>query len=386
MKSRHHQKGHIFLHGNAWYLRYRIPEMQSDGSFKNAQKCEPLVKYGGQYRSKRAVQVLAEEFLAPYNNNSTSLLSGATLNHWMEKHYLPMIKDSRKASTYPDYFNKWNRYVRPHGEIPLRDFRTGDGQEMLRAISRGHDLSRTTLQHVKSLVSGAFTSAIRQDVLNGSNPMRYVEVPRVRGPKDTYAYSLEEILARLKVLDGMAATIVAVASFVGPRDSELRGLDWEDYDGKEVFIARSVWRGIVDETKTKASKAPVPVIELVAGYLDALWRSQGKPDGGYMFATSKGTPRDLQVFAQQVIRPALAAAGLEWHGYHACRRGLATNLHLLGVPDVVIQRILRHSNAGVTRRCYIKTSDPESVKAMEKLQSATAVQQLRLSRKGRKAK
>jgi hypothetical protein len=43
----------------------------------------------------------------------------------------------------------------------------------------------------------------------------------------------------------------------------------------------------------------------------------------------------------------------------------------------VIQRILRHSKPSVTQSCYIKTSDPESVKAMEKLQSATVVQQLK---------
>jgi hypothetical protein len=30
---------------------------------------------------------------------------------------------------------------------------------------------------------------------------------------------------------------------------------------------------------------------------------------------------------------------MEWHGWHAFRRGLATNLHRLGVSDKVIQQI-----------------------------------------------
>ncbi len=34
----------------------------------------------------------------------------------------------------------------------------------------------------------------------------------------------------------------------------------------------------------------------------------------------------------------------EWHGWHAARRGLGSNLYRLGVPDMVIQRILRHAN------------------------------------------
>jgi hypothetical protein len=36
----------------------------------------------------------------------------------------------------------------------------------------------------------------------------------------------------------------------------------------------------------------------------------------------------------------------EWHGWPA-RRGLGSNLCRLGVPEMVIQRILRHANASV---------------------------------------
>ena len=36
----------------------------------------------------------------------------------------------------------------------------------------------------------------------------------------------------------------------------------------------------------------------------------------------------------------------EWHSWHSFRRGLATNLHALGVDRKTIQAILRHSNVG----------------------------------------
>ena len=45
----------------------------------------------------------------------------------------------------------------------------------------------------------------------------------------------------------------------------------------------------------------------------------------------------------------------EWHGWQAFRRGLAANLHDLGVDDKMIQAILRHANVSMTQRCYIKT-------------------------------
>jgi hypothetical protein len=38
----------------------------------------------------------------------------------------------------------------------------------------------------------------------------------------------------------------------------------------------------------------------------------------------------------------------EWHGWHAARRGLGTNLYRLGIPEKTIQAILRHANVSTT--------------------------------------
>src|SRR5947199_275751 len=64
------------------------------------------------------------------------------------------------------------------------------------------------------------------------------------------------------------------------------------------------------------------------------------------------------------ITSAVTKAQIGWHGWHAFRRGLATNLHRLGVADKTIQRILRHSSVAVTQACYIKTADSEAAAAM----------------------
>ena len=56
-----------------------------------------------------------------------------------------------------------------------------------------------------------------------------------------------------------------------------------------------------------------------------------------------------------------------WRGWHAFRRGLATNLNRLGVDDLVIQRILRDSNVVVTQACYVKTASEDAKAAMQKL-------------------
>ncbi len=58
----------------------------------------------------------------------------------------------------------------------------------------------------------------------------------------------------------------------------------------------------------------------------------------------------------------------QWHGWHAARRGLGSNLYRLGVPPMVIQRILHHSNVSTTANYYIKTAADDVRDAMAKLE------------------
>jgi integrase len=71
---------------------------------------------------------------------------------------------------------------------------------------------------------------------------------------------------------------------------------------------------------------------------------------------------------------------MSWHGWHAFRRGLATNLHGLGVPDKVIQQILRHANITTTMNIYVKTVSVDAANAIRILEAmcATTVQPQRV--------
>ena len=101
------------------------------------------------------------------------------------------------------------------------------------------------------------------------------------------------------------------------------------------------------DVKILYRKAPVPIIPQLAAILDAYWIGSGKPAKGWVWPVSRGK--------------------LPWHGRHAFRRGLASNLSALGVPDNVIQQILRHGDLATTQRFYRKTRRPAVKKAMQKL-------------------
>ena len=56
-----------------------------------------------------------------------------------------------------------------------------------------------------------------------------------------------------------------------------------------------------------------------------------------------------------------------WHGWHAFRRGLGTNLYSLGVNEKTVQAILRHADVGTTMTYYVKSLSEDSVRAMAAL-------------------
>ena len=378
-RTRHHQAGYIFKKGSNWYVRYREDVQLEDGSIKRIQKCRRLAKATGQYRTKRAVEHLADEIIRPLNDGVIRPESTMSLNRFIEVSYLPYVADQKRRSTYSNYKNVWLRYVRPNGGVALRDVTTLEAEQMLKTIARREDLCRTTLGHIKQFLSGVFRYARRQGVLNNPNPMHDVEIPRARPAGETYAYSLEEENQMLAILPEPAATIVATAAFTGARKGELRGLTWENYDGSELRVMQSVWRSHVDEPKRAKSKGAIPVIAPLKVLLDRHRVGCGNPQHGFIFANELGNPMNLEAVARDVIRPALVKENLRWHAF---RRGLATNLHRLGVSDKVIQQILRHANVTTTMNIYVKTVSVDAANAMKTLETmyATIVQPERLER------
>ena len=194
----------------------------------------------------------------------------------------------------------------------------------------------------------------------------------------------------LELLPEPARTIVLTAAFTGLRKSELRGLTWGSYSGEQLSVDRSVWNGTTSEPKTKRSRSPIPVVRSLAEALEAHRLRAGILAQATLpiFQAGNGKPLNLDNIVRRVIAPAIEKCvkcgkaesahpteghlfeldkTLCWHGWHAFRRGLATNLHTLGVADKDIQAILRHSTIGLTQNVYIKSVNESQVSALDSL-------------------
>jgi integrase len=368
-RARQKQAGCVVRKGEFWYVRYREPVVLEDGTVQQVHKSRKLTRATGPYQTKRAAEGLAEKTLRPLNDGVLVPESTMTLNRFMETVYLPYAERQKRRSTFIGYRNMWKRYIKPDGDKALREFRTFECEQMLLSIARTHDLCRSTLAHIKHFLGGAFRYARRQGVLDSPNPVREVEIPRGRPAGETHAYSLEEEVRMLAILPEPAATVVAMAAFTGARKGEIRGFLWQNYDGYTIEVKHSVWRNQVGEPKREKSKGTIPVIAQLKLFLDRHRASTGNFKQGFIFRNLWGNPLNLDLLASEVIRPALEAEKIPWYGWHAFRRGLATNLHRLGVSDKVIQQILRHANVTTTINIYVKMVTRDAEEAMKRLES-----------------
>lgn len=178
-----------------------------------------------------------------------------------------------------------------------------------------------------------------------------------------------QILRILDLLPLLPKAVVATAAFVGLREGELRGVEWSDLASDAITVRRSVWKTVVNEPKTTASRQAVPVIPVLATILGEYRASMQNPKTGVMFHSGNGESMDMDKLAQRVIRPAVEASGLPWYGWHGFRRGIASNLYELGANEKIVQRILRHAKPHVTKDRYIKAFDPAVVEAMQRMQA-----------------
>lgn len=358
------QKGIITKKHGGWYVRYREPAING----KRAEVWKYLAAVDTRYKAARDVGALARKVMNSINSLEGSPGGTQRLQDFIELVYFPNIQKS--PSTIHGYKHIFTKHLKGRlGDIRVFDFTTGVGQKLLRTIAAETDLSKTSLKHIKHFLTGVFTFARQESVIDSENPMRDVAIPDGAASEDTYAYSLEEIQVMLEVLPEPAKIVVATAAFTGLRRSELRGLKWDDVTETELNIRRSVWNTHIRErTKTTSSRAPIPLVPILQKWL-VQHRGNFQAEG-FIFVGGRMQPLNLANLARRVIVPKLVEHNVQWYGWHAFRRGLGTNLYRIGTPDKTIQAILRHSNVSTTLNFYVKPVSVDSQTAMRKLENA----------------
>jgi integrase len=405
VKRNREQKGSVIRKSNAWYVRYadwRIENGERVRKQDLMHKLGPVLKEHSKLRRPpEYIQTMQQEFMDRVNSSLTTPDACSTISQFVDNVWLAgkaEDQDVYASSTFDNYKDYWKTKLKPRiGNCLLRDFTTGQAETALNDVKRLHpNISKATLHKLRCMMSAIFKRAISLD-LRTHNPCREVTLPKAMPPQRTHAYTLPEIRQMLSLVPHlMTRVVIALAAYCGFSRSEIQGLRWEAYDTENIEVVSSVVRGKRGDPKTEARKDWVPVIQPVRELLD-LYRFQlGNPTAGVMFKTRNNTPVDLHNLYYDRINPILNPCvtcgksveahrrsdrrrknheykrreGLvEWHGWHAFRRGLATNLYDLHLDDTLIKRILRHANVATTRKSYIKVREPNVTAGMMQLEA-----------------
>jgi integrase len=348
-----HQKGSLRKRYGSWSVRY----------YDDAGQHSAILGRVDDYPRKSDILPVFEDFMRQVNDQMLGT-TDPLIVPFVENVYLPSLRLAE--STVAGYSDIWRVHVKGRVEgLALSQIKPSTVSRVLEQIA-ATGKSRTTVQHIKHFISGVFTHARQHGHYDNGNPVTGIKLPKAKAPVTTYAYSLDESQKMLDELSGMAKVAVAVAAYAGLDRGELQGLRWEDFRNGDLHVERKVWKSVIKEPKTDQRRAPVPVIDPLRKIIDEYRVQIGDPKEGWVFSASRGKlPMRMDNIARREIIPSLPD-GIAWHGWHAFRRGLATNLRATGVPDDIITRILRHADIGTAQRFYSKTLDGNVRDAMDK--------------------
>lgn len=387
------QKGSIRISGKWWYLKVRENVTENGQSTRKIMyhKLAPVDQFRPSSNGEppTAIRAMADEKLAPINAGKREGLSADSWKAYLESYLATGLgTDGRpvRKVTLKSYRRDYKIIEDLIPDIQLRNVRTPDINKLFKALiaADGDDVRATSsYRNVRNFLSGAFRAAVG-DGLVDFNPVRDAMV--VSGnDADTYAYTLSEVKQLMKVIkledvkkgDDWKHTMRAafmVAFFTGLRLEEIKGLKWTDYDKQNqlLHVRRTVVNHqIVEDTKTKASKAPVVVVKTVAKELEA-HRKRNTGDG-FIFhkVNSSQAPIIFEQIMLKQVQPACKEAGLTFPiQMHAFRRGLDTWMKDAGIDHSLRTDIMRHSPRNVTDKHYGRASVKQMRAALEKMEAA----------------
>ncbi len=364
------QDGRIYKNGKWWVMRYYKTVLEK-GQSKRARHYVKLHLVDDQHRTEGSVRELAAKHLNPINAG-TAPESVDTIGRYLEDVFLPYSKTSGnfQPSTAAGYHHQFNVIKRQDQfcKLPIHRVSTGDIHDVLQAIASEKARGQRSLKNARNFLSGAFKYAVNKRLIV-TNPVQGVITPKGTRPGKTHAYTLNEIYTLLDVLhEEPAHTLCLTAALSGLSQSELVALKWDDIGDGEINVKRGVWHGKVSKTKTAAREESLPLLPIVQEALE-----EHKARNGYhewVFHGETGEPLRMDNFNARVIRPTLKESKIPWHGWHAFRRGLASNLRDLGADAKVAQAILRHANVRTTLDFYTKIRPEQRTAAMNNLETA----------------
>ena len=207
---------------------------------------------------------------------------------------------------------------------------------------------------MRGIMSGIYTKAEEWGYWpeGRRNPMSRVKIGEKWTVRPERILTEEQTVKVLARLSDPNLLIVETALATGARISEILGLTWQHVDLKDgiIHIVQRNWRGDIDDPKSKTSKRPLTLGNLVDRYRVKAAADKSQPDK-WVFVRTDGSGLPLwDSGVRQALKKAAAAEGCDFPGLgpHSFRRANITWRQEVGGSSIEASKIAGHSTVRMT--------------------------------------
>jgi integrase len=225
------------------------------------------------------------------------------------------------------------------------------------------------VEHLRFRLRSIFTLAMSEGVVD-RNPASALYTPRQH--KEGRARDVltpEQAAIMIGALNFREQVIARLATWEGMRPGEILALQLGDLDDDSVWVRRRVYRGDIDDPKTKRSNRRVALTVGTLSLLD-MWKLQlaGSPVETWLFGSENGTPLRLDNLWRRSFYPKLKNVRLEWATFQVMRRTFATLSKQAGI-DAHTRSAQMGNTVDVNENEYAVATFEQKLAAVRKLES-----------------
>ena len=286
----------------------------------------------GYYSTKaEAMKALSEYNANPYNLDRTKV----TIREiWDQiKNKIDVSADRLKK-----YESNFDKYIAPIADKRIADVKTGSLQDLFDAIPFGYStqsITRAVLNHI-------YLYAVQNDIVS-QNYVSYCKLEAAETQIKRDLYSAEEIAAIWKEADRPEYAFTLILLYEGTRIKELR-----EMPKKAVDLTADTLEII--EGKNVHSRRVIPIHGRVRPLIEAAMQSKGDR----LFDFSK---THYDYFVKQCLG----------HKPYDTRHTFASRANEIGLPKLIIQRIMGHKPESVLEQSYIHLTIGELREAIDRI-------------------
>jgi integrase len=302
----------------------------------------------------------------------TPIKSDKTLAAYLQN-WLLGVDLSQEENTATSYRNAMEKHVMPLiGKTKLSEVKPSTVRWLLSELSSS--AGGRTVENAYVVLRTALASAVKDGEIL-VNPCASVSKPK-HDPKEIFPFTHGEAKAILKATESHRLHGLFVVAFsTGLRSAELFGLEWQDFDGKEIHVQRqatSISGRVV--VKPPKSKSGIRRIELTPGTIQALEdrrrlaMAEGQAGNKLIFPAPRGGYAQRGTFRTRVWNPLFLDTYKDpdkleeskrerllkfaSRGFHHVRHSFACLSLADGVPLPTVSQILGHAKQETTLRFY----------------------------------